>query len=1034
MVSVTIDQKNMANHKKYWKSTAELDSNNAFVEDLKGREFVEKLPEDVFLGNKQAMNDSKTNRRDFLKYVGFSTAAASLAACEGPVHKSIPYVVQPEEIRPGISNYYATTVADGFDVASILVKTREGRPIKIENNPDNPINCSANARVQASVLSLYDKLRLKGPNLSGTPVSWITLLEQSRQQLDKLQFEGAQVVLLTQSFASPSTYDLINQLLTRYSNIKHITYDAVSYSHALDAFEKAYGERVLPTYDFSKAETIVSLDADFIGDWQGGRHSADYVKTRVPLKKNGKAKMSTHFQFEANMTLSGAAADKRVPMSAAEQKQVLAALYYELTNSQPSSDQTIQKWAKVAAKYLRKSGKKGVVITGLPCVDAQRIALAINQKLGSIVIDTQHTTKIRQGSANQLTQLVDDLNSGSVQGIITAGVNPVHTLANGDQFAAGLDKVKFSLSFSMNNDETASKSQWVAATPHYLESWGDVEFKTNHYGLTQPTIRPLFDTKQFQDVLLTWLGKDTNYRDELRTYWEQNILNGKSWNKALHDGFHVHEKPIKKKNYSDSVSDALNTLASSVQDGYSLQLYTKTGLGDGQQANNPWLQELPDPITRMTWDNYLTVSKYDAEVIGLWNETQSDGALNGGYANITVGSSTLKVPVLIQPGQANGTFGLAFGYGRQAGMKSEMQTGVNAYKLYNNFSTVQPVVIEAVGGTHEFACTQLQNTLMGREDIVKETTLEIFNTKDRNYYNAVPVVSKNHIETLVTSPEVDIWDQFDRSIGHHFNLSIDLNACTGCGACVVACHAENNVPVVGKREIRKSRDMHWLRIDRYYSSEDTFEGDNNTVNEISGLGESLTTFSSLEEPSANPQVTFQPIMCQHCNHAPCETVCPVAATSHGRQGQNHMAYNRCVGTRYCANNCPYKVRRFNWFLYNNNDEFDFHMNNDLGRMVLNPDVVVRSRGVMEKCSLCIQMTQKTILDAKLEGRQIKDGDWQCACSKACSNGAITFGDINDKSSRVAKSLKSDRMYHLLESVGTKPNVQYQVKVRNTETS
>ena len=1024
----------MANQKNYWKSTAELDNNNAFVEDLKGREFVEKLPEDAFLGDDQVMNDSKTNRRDFLKYVGFSTAAASLAACEGPVHKSIPYVVQPEEIRPGISNFYATSIADGFDMASILVKTREGRPIKVENNTDAPASYRANARVQASILSLYDTFRLQGPAQSGSPVSWATFLGQSRQQLDNLQAEGAQVVLLTQSFASPSTQALIDRLTAKYDNIKHIVYDAVSSSHALDAFEKAYGQRALPTYDFSKAETIVSFDADLIGDWQGGGNAPGYVKTRVPVKKNGKAKMSTHFQFEANMTLSGAAADKRVPMSAAQQKQVLAALYSELTNGQASGEQAIQDMAKVSAKHLRKAGKKAVVITGLPSVEAQRIALAINQKLGSVVIDTQHTTTIRQGSANQLTQLVDDLNSGAVQGIITAGVNPVYTLANGEQFAAGLNKAKFSLSFSMKNDETASKAQWVAATPHYLESWGDVEFKTNHFGLTQPTIRPLFDTKQFQDVLLTWLDKETSYRDELRFYWEQNILKGKSWNKTLHDGFYLGNSSSKQKQYRDAVADAVRSLSAATQDGYTLNLYTKTGIGDGQQANNPWLHELPDPITRVTWDNYLTVSKSDADALGLWNETQSDGSLNGGLAKITVGSSSLTVPVLIQPGQAKGTVGLAFGYGKKAGVKSEMQIGANAYTLYNNFSSVQPVSIEAVDGTHEFACTQLQNTLMGREDIVKETTLEIFNTKDRNDYNAIPVVSKNHIETVVTSPEVDIWDQFDRSVGHHFNLSIDLNACTGCGACVVACHAENNVPVVGKREIRKSRDMHWLRIDRYYSSEDTFEGDKNTVNEISGLGESLTTFSSLEEPSANPQVTFQPIMCQHCNHAPCETVCPVAATSHGRQGQNHMAYNRCVGTRYCANNCPYKVRRFNWFLYNHNDEFDFHMNNDLGRMVLNPDVVVRSRGVMEKCSLCIQKTQKTILDAKLEGRDIADGEFQTACSSACATGAITFGDINDKTSRVAKSLESDRMYHLLESVGTKPNVQYQVKVRNTETS
>jgi len=296
----------------------------------------------------------------------------------------------------------------------------------------------------------------------------------------------------------------------------------------------------------------------------------------------------------------------------------------------------------------------------------------------------------------------------------------------------------------------------------------------------------------------------------------------------------------------------------------------------------------------------------------------------------------------------------------------------------------------------------------------------------------MPQVSKNHIEFDVTSPEVDMWEEFDRSIGHHFNLSIDLNACTGCGACVVACHAENNVPVVGKREVRRSRDMHWLRIDRYYSSATSFEGDNQTKEEISGIGDSLNTFGEMEQAAANPQVAFQPVMCQHCNHAPCETVCPVAASSHGRQGQNHMAYNRCVGTRYCANNCPYKVRRFNWFLYNKNDEFDYHMNNDLGRMVLNPDVVVRSRGVMEKCSLCIQMTQKTILDAKLKGEEIKDGTFQTACSNACTTGAMVFGDLNDKKSKVAALHEGDRMYHLLEHVGTKPNVMYQVKVRNTD--
>lgn len=318
---------------------------------------------------------------------------------------------------------------------------------------------------------------------------------------------------------------------------------------------------------------------------------------------------------------------------------------------------------------------------------------------------------------------------------------------------------------------------------------------------------------------------------------------------------------------------------------------------------------------------------------------------------------------------------------------------------------------------------------MGRGDIIKETTLEIFNTKDAAEWNVMPVVSLDHKETPVT--KVDIWDSFDRSVGHHFNLSIDLNACTGCGACVIACHAENNVPVVGKSEVRRSRDMHWLRIDRYYSSQDTFKGDVELKEGASGLMNSIDTFTGMEDPSENPQVAFQPVMCQHCNHAPCETVCPVAATSHGRQGQNHMAYNRCVGTRYCANNCPYKVRRFNWFLYNKNSEFDYHMNDDLGRMVLNPDVNVRSRGVMEKCSLCIQMTQSTILKAKREGRLVGKDEFQVACSAACSSGAMIFGDVNDKESQVAKLAEDDRMYHLLEHIGTKPNVFYHVKVRNT---
>jgi molybdopterin-containing oxidoreductase family iron-sulfur binding subunit len=392
-----------------------------------------------------------------------------------------------------------------------------------------------------------------------------------------------------------------------------------------------------------------------------------------------------------------------------------------------------------------------------------------------------------------------------------------------------------------------------------------------------------------------------------------------------------------------------------------------------------------------------------------------------------------NVPVIVQPGQAVGTIGMAVGYGRKASMQEEMQVGINAYALYNAFNSVQGADIVAGSGEHEFACVQSQKTLMGRGDIIKETTLATINDPKIKVeeWNPQPMVSLDHKEVEAT--KVDLWEAFDSTTGHHFNLSIDLNACTGCGACVIACHAENNVPVVGKAEVRRSRDMHWLRIDRYYSSEDTFAEDDKKKDNFEGLfgdNGSLGGFGQLEEPADNPQVAFQPVMCQHCNHAPCETVCPVAATSHSRQGHNHMAYNRCVGTRYCANNCPYKVRRFNWFLYNHNEEFPFHMNDDLGRMVLNPDVNVRSRGVMEKCSFCIQSTQAVILAAKREGRPVGNDEFETACSAACGTGAMVFGDVNNPEDEIVTHANDDRMYHLLEHVGTKPNVFYKVKVRN----
>lgn len=1001
----------MSTNKKYWVSLEELKSDTSLVDSLNHKEFMEEIPTDEFLGNKDTLESSSTTRRDFLKYLGFTTAAATLASCEGPVRKTIPYVVKPENIIPGIPNYYATTYFDGFDFANILVKTREGRPIKIESNRE--INGSTNARVQASVLSLYDSNRLQNPKYKGSDITWDKVDAEIPAKLSAVIASGKEIAFLHGTCASPSTKKLIEQLGAKFGTVRNVVYDAVSESAALDAFEAMYGVRELPDYDFSKAKTIVSVGADFLGDWQGGNYEKSYSLGRKP--ENGS--MSYHVQFEANMSLTGANADKRIPLKPSDQIYALINLYNAVTGSTlPSKNTTADDTLKKLAAQLKSSGNAGVVITGIQDKNAQLLALAINEAIGSTIIDKTKTKKVRQGSDAAVQTLFEDLKAGKIGAILMYNTNPVYTLPYGNAFADALKKADLSVSFVQHENETAKASQYALAVPHYLESWGDVAHQKGQYSVVQPTIRPLFNTRQLQDSLLKWMGETVTFYDYLKSGFAG------SWNQAIHDGFALTTDAGTTLTAQSVDWNIVATELNKKQTGaFELSLYTKTSLGDGQMANNPWLQEMPDPITRASWDNYLTMSPEDALAKGITNTTADNGALDGDVVDIKVNGVTIEnVPVYIQPGQAKGSVGLALGYGRTEGVKDELKTGVNAYALIGASNIIE---ISAPKGKYEFACIQLQHTLAGRHDILREVSLADYQTKNADEWNEKSKFSLNHEE--VEGKEADLWAEHSSENGHHFNLSIDLTACTGCGTCVIACHAENNVPVVGKREIRKSRDMHWLRIDRYYSS----EVPSREVAKEEGIGR-VDMYHGLERVAANPQVAFQPVMCQHCNHAPCETVCPVAATSHGKQGQNHMAYNRCVGTRYCANNCPYRVRRFNWFRYNQNAEFDYNMNDDLGRMVLNPDVVVRSRGVMEKCSLCIQMTQATILQAKIDGKPVQDGQFQVACANACNTGALVFGDVNDKNSKIASLTKDKRAYHLLDFIGTKPNVVYQVKVRN----
>ncbi len=1015
----------MAEDKKYWQSVEEL-KGSSVVEALSKKEFVNEIPTDAFLGDKETLENSSTSRRDFLKYVGFSTAAASLAACEGSVRKSIPYVIKPDDITVGVADWYATTVADGFDFANVLVKTREGRPILVM--PNKEASGATNARVQASVLSLYDsQLRVKEPSKGDSEILWADADKEIGTKLEELKTANKPVVLLTGTLASPSTDKIIAEFIAKYPNIKHVVYDAISESGTLDAFEAMYGKRALPNYHFDKAGVIVSFGADFLGDWQGG-----FGKSYAAGRKASEGKMSYHVQFEANMSLTGANADKRINAKPSEQVFGLLNLYNAITGANvPSKATSFDAEIKKVAASLQKAGTKGVVVAGINDKNAQLIALAINKALNSEVIDVNNTLNIRKGNDAEVAQLVADMNAGKVNGLITFNVNPLYSLANAAAYKSGIEKLELSVAMTEQNDMSANEMQYMLPMSHFLESWGDVLISEGNYGLMQPTIQPLFNTRQLQDVLLTWTGNTTKYYDYIKEFWSAEVLEGASWNKTLHDGFFTKENTATVTANDISMSEVATTLVASTKPSqYELNLYTSTALGDGKLANNPWLQELPDPITRAAWDNYLTVSMADAAELGFSNPVKDNGAINGNYANVTVNGVTIEdIPVMVQPGQAKGSVGLALGYGRFYGLKDEMYVGVNAYPFLMDGNNVQyNVSIEKTSGMHKFACTQVQSTIAGRHEILKEATLAQVLHKDpkdhKNGWNKPVIVSYDHNE--VEGQTVDLWAEHNREIGHHFNLSIDLTSCTGCGACVVACHAENNVPVVGKHEVRVGRDMHWLRIDRYYSSK-VNKREDAVAQGLSG-GD---LFEVLENPAENPTVAFQPMMCQHCNHAPCETVCPVAATSHGRQGQNQMAYNRCVGTRYCANNCPYRVRRFNWFNYSNNEEFDFNMNNDYGKMVLNPDVVVRSRGVMEKCSMCIQMTQATILEAKKQGSAVKANEFETACSSACSTGAMVFGDINNKEDEVAKLKEDKRAFYVLDAVGTKPNVVYQVKVTNT---
>lgn len=1004
----------MDSNKKYWKGLEELKQTPEFVEKNKN-EFAEALPIEEVLN--EAGLSTVTPRRDFLKALGFGLGAVTLAACQtAPVHKSIPYLVKPEEIVPGIPNYYAST----YNGHSILVKTREGRPIKVEGNPKCLLSGGRlDAQAQASVLDLYDVSRLQSPVLNGAEASWTQVDSFVKSELAKVKAGGKQIRIVSSTVNSPSTKAVIAQFTAQYPNTKLVQVDAVSYTGIIQANQNSFGKAVLPHYQFDKADVIVSFGADFLGTWISPvEFTRQYSSNRGSAALKSR-KMSRHIQFETGMSMTGTNADARIALKPSEEGIALLNLYKALGGNvaakQLSNNTKADKAIQLAAKELANAKGKALVVCGSNDVSSQIVVNAINALLGSYgnTIDLNNPSYQYAGNDAEFVAFINEMKRGEVDAVFFLNSNPAYSYVNTKEFTDALAKVKLCVSFADRKDETAALCQVNAPNNHYLESWGDSNPVAGYYTLVQPTINPVYNTRIAEESLLNWSNSTvTEYYQFVRSNWEKTVLaqSGKSWKDVLQSGsVFTGAAPATALSFSRDLNavaativDESKNLVKTGESAVELQVYENVAIRDGRNANNPWLQELPDPVSKVTWDNYVALAPKHAEKLGI---KEFD------LVEVKTATYSLTLPVLIQPGQAAGTISVALGYGRTQAGKAGNEVGKNAFPFVSfvngTFQTAAAATITKVGGTYELAQTQTHHSFEGR-NIIRETTL-------KDYLKDPYAGSGNGHGKHKT---YDLWDTYEKP-GHNWVMAIDLNACTGCGACIVACNAENNIPVVGRDEVRKRREMHWLRIDRYYS----FNEGGKSVTEENEIAE----LENMDDVS----VIHQPMLCQHCEHAPCETVCPVLATVHSSEGLNHMAYNRCVGTRYCANNCPYKVRRFNWFNYWNDSRFDNYLNNEFTQLVLNPDVTARSRGVMEKCSMCIQRIQAGKLQAKIDKRPLKDGDVKTACQQTCPANAIIFGDGNDPESEVSKALKSERTYYVLEELNVQPGVGYQVKVRNT---
>ncbi len=1008
---------------RYWRSLAQLHNDPDLAADTK---------EEFFPGASDG--PGKTTRRQFMQVMGASMALAGLTACRQPVEHILPYTRQPEEIIPGIPLQYATGIPIQGVLRPVLVQSHEGRPTKVEGNPDHPMSRgSSGVFEQASILNLYDPDRSKTVLRNGEVSSWDDFVGEVGQVL---RAGSARVAVLAEPTASPTIERLRGLMQSRFGDLRWITYHDAGEDTLGEGLRQAYGRAVRPLYHFGEAEVIVSLDGDFLSAAdQNHVYNAREFADRRKLESENDG-LNRLYVVESQYSVTGGAADNRLRLRASEISAVASAIASGLGVGGGASAQlseSARAFVGEVVSDLRSAGSRGLLLAG-PTQPAAVHALcaAVNAALGSIGT-TVTMLDAGEGAPSQSTavsELIAEMRGGNVDALLMIGTNPIYSLPPELGFADALANVGASIHLGVHVDETARAVGWHIPRSHALEAWGDGRAYDGTLSVIQPLIAPLYEQTRSDVELLGMLAgqQDISGYDLVRQTWQDSISGSfdEGWRRVVHDGF------LANTGYAaiagaPTAGLSQNGAQQQAAGGIELVIRTDSTVLDGSFANNAWCQELPDPVTKLVWDNAALMSRHTADELGVGARYRR-GVYEVDVVRIAAGGQEIELPVWIVPGHPDGTVTVTTGYGRNIAHDRELlpshifdtdhrtdiyNRGALANGIGQNVAVLRSadgsayrldVSVESTGATYTLVTTQEHHSMEGRP-IVRRTTMEEYRNDPLFAGRAEPPVPGGEDWTEYPTlwqnrhPQEQPPQRADRYYQNQWGMVIDLNACTGCNACVVACQSENNIPVVGKGEVAIGREMHWLRVDRY------FVGDG----------------------ADDAEMVFQPMLCQHCDNAPCESVCPVAATYQSPDGTNQMIYNRCIGTRYCSNNCPYKVRRFNFYNWTKTMPASV-------QMTQNPNVTVRSRGVMEKCTFCVQRFRSSQRQAKLEDRPIADGEVMTACQQACPSRAISFGDLNDPHAEVTNLKRNNRRYELLAYLNTKPRLSYLGRVNNPNPS